>query len=197
MVPEYADKCKYCDFRFQNAPGKANPKKTVQWYVYAGIILVGLAVVVFAFILPGANKSGAPVATEYDGLGASIDVWDRAHKPDGLDAGGYHLYDNKRFALNDIDGKVNYMEIIWGDDAARNFEDAKALALQYIPSDSQLEETYSPREYRVVERYTSASLAPLFDDASWYGSPPGVFIIIYRKYDFGVSSVVLALGNNP
>ncbi len=138
-----------------------------------------------------------PKTSEYQGIGSLIEVWDLNHKKDSNSDEYYSLYDNNHFAIAELNGKVSYVEIIWGDDGALTFEEAKAEALKYIPSDSHFEETYVPKEYRVVERYTSDFVAPLFDDWAWMGSPPGEFIIIYRKYDFGVASVVIALGNNP
>jgi hypothetical protein len=137
-----------------------------------------------------------PPISNFQGLGSSSEEWNQYHQK-GISSGGITSYDDDHFALTTYNDKINHLEIVWGDDKALSFDEAKAVASKYIPSDSQLEETYIPREYRVVERYTSSSLAPNFDDLAWLGSPPGEFIIIYRNYDQKVSSVVIALGNNP
>ncbi|GAP14900.1 hypothetical protein LARV_02679 [Longilinea arvoryzae] len=182
------------------AEDEARKEKGTRIALIITFSMIGLFLL-WAFIkLSGWGSVSNPVqpsTPEYQGLGSSINIWDQTHKKDSNSDEYYSLYDENHFALSDYEGKVNYLEIIWGDDGALTFEEAKAEALKYIPSDSHFEETYVPKEYRVVERYTSSFLAPLFDDLAWLGSPPGEFIIIYRKYDFGVSSVVIALGNNP
>lgn len=165
---------------------------------------ISLLVLIFSVLLGACTQQAQnktldveSINPTFEGLGSSIEDWEKNHKKDRNSDESFLLYDNNRFALMDYEGIINHLEISWGDDGALKFEDAKTEATKYIPSDSHLEETYNPREYRIVERYTSESLSPFFDESAWLGSPPGEFIIIYRKYDFGVTSVVIALGNNP
>jgi hypothetical protein len=130
------------------------------------------------------------------GLGLSIDEWDQIHIK-GQEYGGFVNYDNNQFALMTSDRRISHLEVVWGDENALDFTDAKIKASKYIPYDSQLIEKYEPGENRIVERFSSQKLKPLFSEIAWLGSPPGEFIIIYRAYEFGVSSIVIALGNNP
>lgn len=205
-VPDYSTKCKYCDFHFEK--GEAQPenqevseniktKRTATPITFAVISVLVVAAILFALLRTGDNKKSEPLTSPFQGLGEPIEVWEQSHQKDNNSDAMNLLYDNNLYYLMKYDGKINHLEITWGDDSALAFEDAKAIATRFIPSDSVLEETYTPREYRIVERYSSATLAPIFDDLAWLGSPAGEFIVIYRQFDFGVSSVVLALGNNP
>jgi hypothetical protein len=202
--------CSNCGYKFTGDEGVIPlaeipaKTKTSQWitirpFVILVCIILLLAIIIRGSILANGNndENTENVINRYQGLGTAIKDWEQSHNKDINSDETFYLYDNNRFALMNYEGKICHLEITWGDDDALTFEDAKAEASKYIPSDSHLVETYIPQENRVVERYTSSSLAPLFDELAWLGSPPGEFIIIYREYEFGVSSVVITLGNNP
>lgn len=134
-------------------------------------------------------------SSEFIGLGEKMSNWNANHQADKSNEGSY---DHGKFWITDYDGRINHLEIIWGNNSTIAIEKARQEAGAFLPSDRQLLDTYEPREYRIVEHLSSKSLAHAFDDKFvWLGSPAGEFIIIYRIYYGKVSSVVLSLGNNP
>ena len=77
-------------------------------------------------------------------------------------------------------------------------EEARAAGRALAPTDAQLTRTYMSRTGRIVDLYRSTSLRAQFPTSPWLGGEPGDLIVIYRQTPAGrVTSIVVALGNNP
>lgn len=146
---------------------------------------------------PLPSKTVPAVEDSLVGLGSTKDYWNVVHRFHD-DQQGFVSYDQGKYVVSfSSDKRIWYLEIVWGDENAVTLDYAMKDARTFIPEDSQYLDTYEPREYRIVEHFSSTQLSSLFDEISWLGSPAGEFIVIYRIYNKKVTSYLISLGNNP
>jgi hypothetical protein len=137
------------------------------------------------------------------GLGLSQAEWEKRHVLTGKDVFG-SIYDGEYIVAFQV-GNVWYIERQWTAENAVMPEVVEADNRTLIPNDSQLVNTYSPegRPETVVNLYFSESLKDRFRSEDsltgdwWVGGQPGNFAVQYNLYDFGVTRMIIAIGNNP
>jgi len=131
------------------------------------------------------------------GLGLSKSDWERKHSVTGLDFGTMGTgYDHKYDVMFQV-GNVWYIESQWSANNAVTVDVIKAEVQNLIPADNKFIKTYSPegRSETIVNLYYSESLKNRFNQ--WVGGDPGNFIVMYNKWDYGITRMIIAIGNNP
>jgi hypothetical protein len=139
------------------------------------------------------------------GLGLSRNEWEQSHFKTDLNytvfgtgyEGGYDVVFQEE--------KVWSIERQWNREAAVTPDEVEAESKTLIPTDHQLVKTYHPdgRPETVVNLYRSEWLKNRFNSESsmmgnwWTGGEPGNFTVQYNIYDYGVSRMLIAIGNNP
>ncbi|MAU00713.1 MAG: hypothetical protein CL608_26510 [Anaerolineaceae bacterium] len=121
-----------------------------------------------------------------NGLGQLRESWEQEHTL-SLDSNPLYGYDDNDFLIVYRDGRIGHFERLYDQDFSLN--DARALSQQYIPTDSEFLETYSPPGFPelIVDLYKSQLLEDLFEDDAFIEGEPGQFIVIYFEYDGVVS----------
>jgi hypothetical protein len=136
------------------------------------------------------------------GLGLSQSDWEKTHFKADL---GYLAigtgYDGK-YDVMFRESNIWYIERQWSMNNAVTSDVVMAESQGLIPTDSQFIKTYSPegRPETVVNLYFSESLKSRFnseDFDSWIGGESGNFTVQYNQYEYGITRMIIALGNNP
>jgi len=133
------------------------------------------------------------------GLGLSQPEWEQRYGPGSQSETPGYLWYQGRYLASFQEGNVWYIEQRWGPENAATVDIARAQSSSLIPADSQYIQTYSPegRPDLVVDLYLSQLLVGRFGGNVWVGGQPGNFIVAYNVSDFGVTRMVITLGNNP
>lgn len=99
------------------------------------------------------------------------------------------------------EGNVEYIDRQWKTKNTVTPEFIKIESQKLIPLDCKLVETYSPegRPETIVLLYISESLKSRFNSSSssWIGGEPGNFTVQYNQYEYGITRMIIATGNNP
>jgi hypothetical protein len=133
------------------------------------------------------------------GLGLSQQEWEQRYGPGSPSETPGYLWYQGTYLVAFPEGNVSYIEQRWGPENAATVDGARAQSGGLMPADSQYIQTYSPegRPDLVVDLYFSPSLISRFSGNLWVGGQPGNFIVSYNVFDFGVSRMVITVGNNP
>jgi hypothetical protein len=138
------------------------------------------------------------------GLGLSRQAWEDRHGAPGQKIGGFISYEGTTYAVAYQMDNVWHLEKSWGSTGV-SLDEARAESKTLIPSDSQLQQTYTSANDQLVDLYTSEALKSRFPESQqlgsmtlsmWPGGEPGDFIVIYRRTGDRVTSIVLGIGNN-
>jgi hypothetical protein len=155
---------------------------------------------------PPQPSAANPSTYASGGLGLSRTDWERAHGSPTQNIGGMINYEGNKYTVTFADDNASYIEYTWGDRNAVTLDDARLQAKLLVPSDAKLVRAYTPREGRTADLYMSESLKSRFRPidmpsgkslSPWIGGKPGNFLILYRLPNNHVTSLVIALGNNP
>lgn len=149
--------------------------------------------------------AAAPLSS--GGIGVSRADWEATHGAGTKDTLGSRYGDTIVSYQPDTTGAdaAGYIEKQWGDANAQALDAARAAGKALAPIDSTLVKTYEANG-RTVDLYTSNWLKDRFlatikikdkDWPVWVNGEPGQFIVLYRITDGKVTSIVMALGNNP
>lgn len=136
------------------------------------------------------------------GLGLPRDLWEAGR---GGGAGTEDVSGFRRYAdgvivsfQDDVTGASTVWYLEREFPAPVSLDLARSFARPIIPADSELVETYEPRENRTGDLFASAWLKDRFADTMWTNAAPGQFLVLYRTDAQGnVTSFVITLGNNP
>lgn len=145
--------------------------------------------------------------TDSDGVGLSRSDWDQQHGSPTESDRYQSSYEGGRYIAKFEDENIRHLEYTWGNNNAVSLETARSHAKLLMPHDSKFLRTYIPREARLVDLYSSESLKTRFISAAalpgcefkspWIGGKPGEFLVLYRMDKDRVTSIVIAIGNNP
>lgn len=96
-------------------------------------------------------------------------------------------------------GNVWHVELWKPESAKFKPADAEAWAATQLPRDAQQVKRYSPdgSPEKTVIVYKSEWLVARFESKLFGDSAPGTLAVQYNTFDFGVSRVIVALGDNP
>lgn len=139
------------------------------------------------------------------GLGLSQVDWEKVHTKTDLDYIAMGTGYDRIYDVVFQESNVWYIERQWSTDNPVTPDVIKVESQGLIPADSQLVETYSPegRPETIVNLYMSESLKSRFNSENsvtgnwWTGGESGNFTVQYNQYDYGVTRMIIALGNNP
>lgn len=133
------------------------------------------------------------------GLGVSQPEWEQRYGPGSQSETPGYLWYQGTYLVAFQDGNVAYIERRWPPESAASFDDARLQGGELIPADRQYVQTYNPdgRPDWVADLYLSPSLSSRFGGSLWAGGQPGNFTVAYNVFDFGVTRMVIKLGNSP
>jgi hypothetical protein len=128
------------------------------------------------------------------GLGLSQNEWEQSHFKSDLNYTVIGTAYERGYDVVFQEGKVWSIQRQWNKEAAVTPDEAEAESKTLIPLDSQLIQTYSAadRPETNVNLYTSEWLKYRFNAES-----SGNFTIQYTISDYGISRMMITLGNNP
>ena len=134
------------------------------------------------------------------GLGMMRTGWERTYGEPDDEVGGFVTYGGGEYLVRFIDGKVQHLQRRW--DGAVPMAMAKSASRRSLPADARLVERSEPRDDRVLELYTSPSLADRFAGTTggndpWINLDPGTIVVLYRLEGGGVDSMAIAAGDLP
>jgi hypothetical protein len=145
-----------------------------------------------------AAASAATVGFRSGGFGKTRSEWETVYQKPEKEMLGLFTYANGNYLVMYADGRVSYLEHIWGDKDAKTREFAEGASKPFLPGDAKLVQEYkNPRSGNTVVLYHSEGLAGLFSPASFIGGSPGDFTVIFRDVTGKVTSFLIALGNAP
>jgi hypothetical protein len=133
------------------------------------------------------------------GLGLSQQEWEQRYGPGSPSETPGYLWYQGTYLVAFQEGNVSYIEQRWSPENAVTIDDARAQSAGLIPTDSQYSQTYSPegRPDLVADLYFSQSLISRYSGNVWVGGQPGNFVVTYTMFDFGITRMVITVGNNP
>lgn len=160
---------------------------------------------------PAPTRTATPTLAplQSGGLGILRTEWEARHGAGTKDPALGYTYDGGYFVLfqNDPAGASTVWNIeqrFAGDGIS--LEDARAISTLLLPDDRKLIRTYTSAGGRLVDLYRSEWLKDRFpatmklgdsDFSMWIEGEPGDFIVLYRAATGKVSSIIVAIGNNP
>ena len=133
------------------------------------------------------------------GLGLSQQEWEQRYGPGSQSETPGYLWYQGTYLVSFQESNVWYIEQRWSPENAATVDVARAQGAGLIAADSQYIQTYNPegRPDLVADLYLSQSLISRFSGDVWVGGQPGNFIVAYNISDFGVTRMVITVGNNP
>jgi hypothetical protein len=146
---------------------------------------------------PPPAQEAAPLVS--GGLGLSQPEWEQRYGPGSQSETPGYLWYQGQYLVAFQDGNVAYIERRWSPESAASFDDARLQGGELIPTDRQYVQTYNPggRPDLVTDLYLSPSLISRFGGNLWVGGQPGNFTVTYNVFDYGVTRMVIQLGNSP
>ncbi len=133
------------------------------------------------------------------GLGLSQSDWEKTHSKTDLDYLAIGTGYDGKYDVMFRESNIWYIERMWDMSNAVTPDFVMAESQDLIPADSQFIKTYNPegRPETVVNLYFSESLNSRFTSEDFVGGEPGNFTVQYNQYEYGITRMIIALGNNP
>jgi hypothetical protein len=146
---------------------------------------------------PGARPASAAPAYPSGGLGLSRADWEVAHgQPTRTSV--LLEYAGGRLVVGTLEGNVMHIERVWTNREAVTLDVARNDSRAYLPTDAALVQSVDRGDGRVVDVYSSPTLASRFGQSAWNGGKAGTFLIQYRfraASDRMVTSAMFRLGD--
>lgn len=159
---------------------------------------------------PGRTASPSPVigssspvergaAFRPGGLGATVEQWEELYGPPTRGESGESRYAGGRFvALEVSNGRVQHVQVVYGDDDAISHPDAQSVARVLLPADAVLKSTLETPSATPGELYHSPALAGALDPEAFGGSTPGEITVLYRPAaELGKVETVVVMTGRP
>jgi hypothetical protein len=137
---------------------------------------------------------GGAAIFQSGGLGQDNAYWEANFGPSSKNAGFVAYGGFNTLAYGD---NIALIWVQWR--VAITPKEAQLAGVDLMPTDGELVRTYSPpeRPATTVHLYHSAALASRFEAQYFIGGKPGNYTIQYNVFDSQVSSMIIAIGNNP
>lgn len=131
-------------------------------------------------------------------VGVTEADWEEDHGDAEREVGGFRTYENGKYTVAFLDGKVQRLERVWAGRGVA-LRRARAELQGYLPNDARLVRREAPLRNRVAEYYVSETARDEFADRAdelWSEVEPGTIIVLYRLNSVGlVESMAVDVGS--
>jgi hypothetical protein len=148
---------------------------------------------------PATRAAAEPAGPTFasGGLGLTRAEWEKAHGQPSRSS-IFLEYDSGRLVVGLLEGNIWHIERVWMRNDAVSLDAAREDVGVYLPADATLSQSIDRGDGRIVDVYTSESLARRFGSTAWNGGTVGTFSIQFRfrsAADRLVTSAMFRLGD--
>ncbi len=115
-------------------------------------------------------------------VGVAEADWEKAHGDAEREIGGFRTYENGKYTVAFLEGKVQRLERMWAGRGVA-LRRVRAELQDYLPDDARVVRRETPLRNRVTEYYVSETARKKFADRAdelWSEVEPGTIIVLYR-----------------